>query len=138
MLEPTVDTLRVFLHVLAATVWVGGQLTLAGLVPALRREAPSATRAAARQFNRLAWPAYAVLVATGLWNLAEVQFADRATDYQVTLFVKLVVVALSGIGAVAHSSAGGRSKAVLAVGGALAGLGAVVALFMGVLLVRFG
>jgi uncharacterized membrane protein len=30
------DTVRLFLHVLAATVWVGGQLTLAALVPALR------------------------------------------------------------------------------------------------------
>src|SRR4051812_48787197 len=30
------DTVRLFLHVLAATVWVGGQLVLAALVPALR------------------------------------------------------------------------------------------------------
>ena len=30
------ETLRLFLHVLAATIWVGGQLTLAALVPALR------------------------------------------------------------------------------------------------------
>ena len=32
MLPLTVDTVRLSLHVLAATVWVGGQLTLAGLV----------------------------------------------------------------------------------------------------------
>jgi len=30
------ETIRLFLHVLAATVWVGGQITLAALVPALR------------------------------------------------------------------------------------------------------
>jgi putative copper export protein len=33
MLQVTWATLRVFLHVTAVTVWVGGQLTLAGLVP---------------------------------------------------------------------------------------------------------
>ena len=32
MLSPTATTVRLFLHVLAACVWVGGQLTLAGLV----------------------------------------------------------------------------------------------------------
>jgi len=34
--------IRLFLHVLGATVWVGGQLTLAGLVPGLRRVSPDA------------------------------------------------------------------------------------------------
>jgi putative copper export protein len=37
MLAVSWDTVRLFLHVLAATVWVGGQLTLAALVPVLRR-----------------------------------------------------------------------------------------------------
>ena len=37
-------TVRLFLHVLAATVWVGGQLTLAGLVPGLRAISPDAPR----------------------------------------------------------------------------------------------
>src|SRR5664279_3639714 len=36
MLTPSWDTLRLFLHVLAATIWVGGQLTLAPLVPTFR------------------------------------------------------------------------------------------------------
>jgi putative copper export protein len=63
------DTVRLFLHVLAATVWVGGQLTLAALVPVLRRQGPEAPRAAARRFNLVAWPAYGVLIATGIWNI---------------------------------------------------------------------
>ena len=33
MLSPTWDTVRLTLHTLAATIWVGGQFTLAGLVP---------------------------------------------------------------------------------------------------------
>ena len=35
-LEHALESTRLFLHVLAATIWVGGQLTLAALVPALR------------------------------------------------------------------------------------------------------
>ena len=130
MLGVDATVLRFFLHVLAATVWVGGQLTLAGLLPALRGIGPDAPRAAARRFNVIAWPAYAVLVATGIWNLTESSFSARSTEWQVTLFVKLVVVALSGIAALTHSMS--RSKVVLAVGGALAGVTSLGALFLGV------
>jgi putative copper export protein len=132
VLSPTAGTVRLVLHLLAATIWVGGQLTLAGLVPTLRSTADDAPRAAARAFNRVAWPAYGVLVATGVWNLAEVSFDDRDTDYQVTVFVKLLVVAASGIAAFLHARA--RSKAALAIGGAASGLTALLALFLGVLL----
>lgn len=48
MLAVSWDTIRLFLHVLAATVWVGGQLTLAALVPALRRFGAEVPRAGAR------------------------------------------------------------------------------------------
>src|SRR5690606_25900905 len=99
MLSVHEATIRLFVHVAAATVWVGGRVVLAGLLPALRRLGPETTRAVARQFERLAWPAYAVLVVTGIWNLVEVDVADTTTEYQVTVAVKLVFVALSGIGA---------------------------------------
>ena len=123
-------TIRLFLHVLAATVWVGGQLTLAGLLPALRPLGPEATRAVARQFERLAWPAFAVLVVTGIWNLVEVDITDTDTEYQVTLAVKLVLVAASGIGAALHRRA--ASTLVLAIAGAAGALGALAALFLGI------
>ena len=69
MITVSWDTVRLFLHVLAATVWVGGQLTLAALVPALRGLGAEVPKAAARRFNQVAWPAFAVLVATGVWNV---------------------------------------------------------------------
>jgi putative copper export protein len=130
VLSVDATTIRLFLHVLAATVWVGGQLTLAGLVPGLRSIAPDAPRAVARRFNRIAWPAFAVLVVTGIWNIVEVDVVDRSTDYQVTLFVKLVVVAASGVAAFAHGVAGTRAQ--LALWGAVSGVAALAALFLGV------
>ena len=132
MLSPSAATLRLFLHVLAATVWVGGQLTLAGLVPGLRALSADAPRAVARRFNRIAWPAFAVLVVTGIWNLVEVDVADTSTSYQVTVLVKLVVVAVSGVSAGVHAAA--QSRRALAVFGALSGASALGALFLGVLL----
>ena len=69
------DTVRLFLHVLAATVWVGGQLTL---------------------------------------------------------WVKIAVVAVSGLTAWLHARA--KSRAGLAVFGALTGVSALAALFLGIML----
>jgi hypothetical protein len=111
---------------------VGGQFTLAGLVPVLRPLGADATRAAARRFNVIAWPAFAVLLATGLWNLSAVHVGDASHEYLVTLFVKLAAVAVSGVGAAVHIV--GRSKAALAIGGAMSSVGAIAALFLGVLL----
>jgi putative copper export protein len=136
VLELHADTVRLFLHVLAATVWVGGQLTLAGLVSTVRDVDASAPRLVARRFNLIAWPAFGVLLATGVWNLLEIDIGDRSTEYQLTLFVKLMVVALSGIGAFLHSIA--RTRTGLAVWGAVSGLSSVAALFFGVWLTRGG
>jgi putative copper export protein len=131
MLPITASTIRVFLHVLAATIWVGGQLTLAGLVPGLRSVAPAAPRTVARRFNAIAWPAFGVLLATGIWNIAAVD-PDWSSSYGVTLTVKIVVVAASGITAFVHTRA--RTPRWLAVFGAASGLTAVTALFLGVML----
>ena len=130
MLAVSWDTIRLFLHVLAATVWVGGQLTLAGLVPGLRALGPDAPKTVARQFNRIAWPAFAVLFVTGLWNLSETHVGNQSSAWIATLFAKLVVVALSGISADLHIRA--ATKQALAVWGALSGLSALLALFYGV------
>ena len=132
VLSPTASTIRLFLHVLGATVWVGGQIVLGGLVPVLRREAPEATKAVARAFARLAWPAFALLVATGIWNLAELDVADTSTSYQVTVFVKVALSLTAAVAVAIHSI--GRSKLALALGGAIGLLASLGALFVGVLL----
>lgn len=120
------DNFRIGLHLLAASVWVGGQIVLAGLVPTLRQLGEDAPRAAARAFGRVAWPAYGLTVVTGIWNLLETPSVPHP------LFeIKFLVVLASGVGSVVHSLARGN-KAMLAIGGAVASLGAVAALFLGV------
>jgi putative copper export protein len=135
MLPVYSSTIRLFLHVLGATVWVGGQIALAGVVPVVRRVAGrDATRAVARQFQLIAWPAFALLVGTGIWNLFAVNAGDQSSSYLTTLFVKLLLVAVSGIGALGHIL---FTKTRPALGGAMAGialLAALAATFLGVLL----
>ena len=48
-----------------------------GLVAPARRIGSDAPKALARAFARLAWPAYAVLVVTGFWNIAAVHYPRR-------------------------------------------------------------
>ncbi len=124
--------LRVTLHVLAASVWVGGQITLAGLVPVVRGRSPQALAAVARQFARIAWPAYAVLLATGVWNVAEINLATTTFAYRVVLAVKIAVVLLAGIATLLHQRS--RSTAWTGIWGAVAALSSVAALTLGVFL----
>ncbi|MEX2269567.1 MAG: CopD family protein [Acidimicrobiia bacterium] len=131
MLDVTERTIRLFLHVLATTIWVGGQITLARLVPGLRGVSPDAPKATARRFAQLAWPAYGVLIATGVWNILALN-APWSGPYGTTLIVKLVVVGLSGVAAGLHSVS--KSTLGLAIWGSVAGLSAIGALFLGVLL----
>lgn len=132
MLPVTWDTIRLSLHVLGATVWVGGQIVLLALLGTVRALGPDAPTTVARRFNQVAWAGFALLVATGIWHLLAIDVGDRTTAYHVTLGVKLLVVALSGGGVAVHIV--GRSKVALAVGGALGLFGALAALFFGVLL----
>jgi putative copper export protein len=130
MLPLHLETVRLFLHVLAATIWVGGQLVLAALVPALRSAGTDVPRIAARAFNRVAWPAFGVLVVTGIWNI--VAEGDRGDAYRTTLMIKLTVVAASGVTAFLHARA--TTRRGMAVFGALTGLTALAALLLGVVL----
>jgi putative copper export protein len=130
-LAPAVDGVRVTIHVLAAAVWVGGQITVAGLVPTARQLGNDAPRRVARAFSRLSWPAYGVLVATGIWNVAAVH-KGQSNAWQVVLGVKIGVVALAGLSAWLHGRS--RSKAGLAAWGALTSLSSLAALTLGVFL----
>jgi hypothetical protein len=86
----------------------------------------------ARRFSRIAWPAFVLLVGTGIWNVIAVNPSHQSGSWQVALWIKLAVVALSGAAAWLHGRA--RSRSALAAWGAISGLTAMVALLLGVLL----
>ncbi|MEZ5238142.1 MAG: hypothetical protein R2716_04110 [Microthrixaceae bacterium] len=81
-------------------------------------------------FSRLAWPAYGVAVVTGLWGVLEVPL-DAIPHPEIE--IKVLVVALSGLGAVLHQFARGN-RALLAIGGAMSSLFAAAAIWVGVAL----
>ncbi len=132
MLAPTVDAIRLTLHVLAATIWVGGQIVMAGLVGPARTIGGDAPKVLARAFARLAWPAYVVLLATGIWNISAVHASSKSSAWQAVLMAKVVVVLIAGVGAFLHQRA--TSKAQLAIWGSVGGTASVAALVMGILL----
>jgi putative copper export protein len=129
---PAVDAVRLGLHVLAATVWVGGQIVMLGLVPVARSLSDDAPKQLARAFARLAWPAYALLWITGIWNISTFTFKDQSSAWKAVLVVKLVLVALAGVATFLHGRS--RSRTALAVWGSVAGVASIAALFMGVAL----
>ena len=131
MLAVSWDTIRLFLHILAATVWVGGQITLAALVPVLRRLGAEIPRAAARRFNQVAVLLHLAFGDFQVANVAAVR-SKVSGSYETTLIVKIAVVAVSGVTAALHARA--RSPAGLAIFGALTGISALAAVFLGVLL----
>lgn len=132
MLSPTIDSIRLFLHVLAASVWVGGQIVLGGLVPKLRQVAPESLKVAANAFARIAWPAFAVVVVTGMWNILDITVGDMSTEYQITMFVHVLLAMAAAMFVVIHSI--GQTKLALALGGALGLLTSLGAMFVGMLL----
>ena len=134
-LTPALDTVRLTLHICAVAVWVGGQIVIAAVVPALRSEHRSALPLVAKGFARVAWPAFVLAVLTGIWSLMTVDVSSTSSGYQIAMMLKVLAVLLSGAAAAIHSA--GTSTAAKAIGGAL---GLVFALFAAVLgvLIRAG
>jgi putative copper export protein len=132
LLAPAVDTIRLTLHVLAASVWVGGQIVMTGMVGPARTMGEGAPKALAQAFARLAWPAYVVLIITGFWNISTFHWAAQSSAWKAVLMAKIVVVLAAGVGAFFHQRA--TSKGALAVWGSIAGTASIAALAMGILL----
>ena len=102
-------TLRI-LHVLSASVWVGGTVVLVFVgVPAIRRlegEARAvAMRTLGRRWRPIGWSAMAVAIVSGLWLTERHGGFHRAvldSDFDRTLILKSALVALLAVGALLH------------------------------------
>jgi uncharacterized membrane protein len=88
-----------WVHLLAASVWIGGSLTVAAAVPALRAAGVDRDqlRALARRFGVVAWVAMAASVATGI-----VQIARLEPELGPALGIKLMLVGFAVSLAYAH------------------------------------
>ena len=124
------DELRTLLHLAAATVWFGGQVVMLGLLPALRKLGGDATKQAAAAYGRVAWPAFAVLVATGIWNILAVDLSDVTTGYNAAFGIKMIAVVVTGFAAWIHQTT--DKPAIRGITGGVGFLGALAALILGV------
>jgi uncharacterized membrane protein len=121
-------TLSVIVHVLAACAWIGAMIFFVVIVvPIVRREEYSAIRAGlvqqvGRRFGQLGWTALAVLLVTGVSNLALrgiglstlESLSFWQTDFGHTLAYKLTFVALVLASTIAHDAFAMRSRHVAA------------------------
>ncbi|MCC6313742.1 MAG: DUF4149 domain-containing protein [Thermomicrobiales bacterium] len=107
--------LSVFVHVVAAIIWIGGMLFLALVVGPASRRLPPAERGAlfslvGRRFRTVGWICIALLLVTGVANVAFRGFGwDAVTSGQLfgsefgrVLAVKLVVIAIMLAFSAAH------------------------------------
>ncbi len=131
-LASTSTLVRLSLHVLAACVWVGGQIVLAGLLPTLRSLGDEAPRKVAQAFGRLSWPAFWLLVVTGFWNYAAVHGSTQSSSWNAAFAIKMIMVVAAGAGAFLHTRASTpRARGIFAGVGTLATL---IAMVLGILI----
>lgn len=100
---PIVDSLIIWIHLLSASIWVGGSIFIGIVIgPMLKSLANSVEERTVmmikigRRFNRIALPALGVLVATGIYN-THVLLASPETvlssTYGTILVIKVALVA---------------------------------------------
>ncbi len=133
--------INLVVHILAACIWIGGQATVAYLLPALH-DLPERAHAVGLRFQRLAWSAYGVLILTGIGNMLflHLGIGDLLHSREGHLLdVKFLLVLISGGAALYHailqtSATRTPSRALSAVLGSSALAAAVAAALYGVLI----
>jgi putative copper export protein len=136
VIQPTLNSLRTFLHILAVCVWLGGQVVLAGVVPKLRKTNPEVLSNIAKGYASIAWPSMILIVFTGAWGLAETDTSNQSSEYMVTFGIKMLLVATAIIATLIHSN--GTTKIAKGLGGAVGLLATLFATYCGVLLAHVG
>ncbi len=98
------DQLRIILHLLGVTVWLGGQIVMLGLLPVLRKAGGDLPKQAAAGFARVAWPAFGLAIVTGIWNIVAVDLSEVTTGYNAVFGIKMLLVIITGLAAGMHQS----------------------------------
>lgn len=131
-LASTSMVVRLSVHILAASVWVGGQIVLAGLLPTLRSLGPDVPRKIAQIFARLSWPAFWLLILTGFWNYAAVHGASQSSSWNAVFALKMAMVVIAGVGAFVHTRA--SSPRARGASAGISTLAAIAAMVLGVVI----
>ncbi len=124
------DQIRTVLHLLGVTVWIGGQIVMLGLVPALRKLGGDVTKQAAAAYGRVAWPAFGLTVVTGIWNILAVDLSDVTTGYNAVFGIKMLLVVATGLAAAVHQST--DKPAVRGITGGIGFVAALAAFILGI------
>lgn len=124
------DTIRIFLHILAVTVWVGGQIVMMAIVPILKEAGVDGLPAnVAKGFQNIAWPALAVAIFTGFWNIFAIDIENATTAWNIVFGFKFLLVIISGFGALRHAKTDDPKQKALF--GAVGFFAALAAMFLG-------
>jgi putative copper export protein len=103
MINPWLDTIVLWIHILAAVSWVGGMLFVAAILgPYVRSTIPPEDRAqvmaaVGKRFSLLGWSAIFALISTGIYNAARFLGSWPAlfgTNFGHILLVKILLVAV--------------------------------------------
>ncbi len=124
------DTIRIFIHILSVAVWVGGQIAMMAIMPILKEAGIEGLAAKVAQgFSNIAFPALAVAIFSGVWNILAIDMANATMVWNIVFGIKFLLVILSGFGAVKHKNATDPKQKGLY--GAIGFGSAVIAMFLG-------
>lgn len=124
------DQIRTILHLLGVSVWLGGQIVMLGLLPALRKLGGDAPKQVAAAFGRVSWPAFGLTIVTGIWNILAIDLADVTTGYNAVFGIKMLLVVTTGLAAAMHQST--DKPAIRGITGGIGFIAAVLAFVLGI------
>ena len=82
-----------------------------------------------RAFPNIAFPALAVAIFSGIWNIVSIDMANATMVWNIVFGIKFLLVILSGFGAVKHKNATDPKQKGLF--GAIGFGAAIIAMFLG-------
>lgn len=101
---------------------------VAALLPTVRDLTADAPARTARAFNRIAWPAFAITVLTGLWNVMAIPVQELPHPW---IELHVVAVVVTGAAAAIHAQVRGN-KALAGATMGLSSIAAIAAMYLGI------